>query len=88
MYHNFFGGTTYNRYLSSCKISSSVVLAVQLFNKIKEKNKKLRNCFTVFPICYIPVQFFIYYNIKIHLFLVILKMFLTLMSVNTSKTKS
>ena len=38
-----FGGPTCNEYLSSCKISSSVVfmlLAVQFFNKIKRKEKK------------------------------------------------
>ena len=39
----FFGGPTCSEYLSSCKISNFggvMVLAVELFNKIKKKKKK------------------------------------------------
>ena len=58
---------TCNEHLSSCKKFGGVtVLAVQLFNKIKRKKKKMKNLnFSVFPTCFV----------KMHLFLVNLLFF-------------
>ena len=52
-----FSGPTCNIYLSSCKISNSVlltVLAVQLFNKIKRKKEKTTKNLKKHVLLYFP----------------------------------
>ena len=50
-------------FMQNFKFSGVMVLAVQLFNKIKRKKKKKtknlkKTCFAVFPGCYVEIDLF------------------------------
>ena len=58
-------GPTCNEYLSSCKISSSLVLrfwqyssSTRLSGKKEEDKEHEKTCFTVFPGCYVEKHLF------------------------------
>ena len=59
----FFRGTYLQRisvFMQNFKFSAVMVLAVQLFNKIKEEEEEHeKTCFAVFPGCYVEIRLFL-----------------------------
>ena len=84
LHYFFFRGPTCKEYLSSCKISSSVVLWFWQYSSSTSKKKKKikeheKTCFAVFPRCYVEIQF-------IFVEFIPFCMFLTLMSLEMEIT--
>ena len=85
LHYFFLQGTYLQRisvFMQNFKFGGVMVLAVQLFNKIKKKKKikeHEKTCFAVFPRCYVEIQF-------IFVEFIPFCMFLTLMSLEMEIT--